>query len=147
MSDLKLHIQHLSAGQMCIDVELSSDIRAALFAALNAAAESQNNQACENAASVSGVFDPAFDVPETAAGRNGVPARLKAIRLHRGYSRRQLSAQCGLSNSTVWNIEIKKRYPQTITMLKLARALKCSLTWLRTGNGDYRRETKGQAKP
>src|SRR5229473_7027643 len=67
------------------------------------------------------------DTPE------GVGARLKRLRLERGFSQRDLSSP-GVSYAYISRIEAGARTPSVKALRKLARKLSVSVEYLETGN-------------
>jgi len=58
---------------------------------------------------------------------------IRRIRQEQGLSLRRLARSAGLHWTTIWKIERAGRLPSLVTLNKLAKALKVSLTDLLTG--------------
>lgn len=58
---------------------------------------------------------------------------IRRIRQEQGLSLRRLARKAGLHWTTIWKIEKAGRLPSLVTLNKLAKALKVSLTDLLTG--------------
>jgi transcriptional regulator with XRE-family HTH domain len=58
---------------------------------------------------------------------------IRRIRQEQGRSLRRLARKAGLHWTTIWKIEKAGRLPSLVTLNKLAKALKVSLTDLLTG--------------
>ena len=80
------------------------------------------------------------DLPPDCIGVEGLPARLKAARLHRRLSQLDLKRITGIGNSSIGTWEIGKAIPRKSSLRKIAKALRCNPTWLWTGKGKYERK-------
>jgi transcriptional regulator with XRE-family HTH domain len=58
---------------------------------------------------------------------------IRRLRQERGLSIRKLAKRAGLHWTTIWKIEKAGRIPSLVTLNKLAKAMKVSLTDLLTG--------------
>jgi transcriptional regulator with XRE-family HTH domain len=58
---------------------------------------------------------------------------IRRLRLERGLSLRNLARKAGLHWTTIWKIEKAGRIPSLVTLYKLAKALRVSLTDLLIG--------------
>src|SRR5512132_3747543 len=71
-------------------------------------------------------------VPEDSSNTEGVGARLKRLRLQRGFSQRDLSSP-GVSYAYISRIEAGARTPSVKALRKLAQKLGVSVEYLETG--------------
>src|SRR5216117_1717231 len=72
-------------------------------------------------------------MPSVPEDREGVGARLKRLRLERGFSQRDLSAP-GVSYAYISRIEAGARQPSVKALRKLAQKLGVSADYLETGS-------------
>lgn len=83
------------------------------------------------------------------AKKSGFGGQLKRLRDHAGLSIYQLAKESGVSLQAISRIEKDEREPNWITILKLARALKVSVSEFDTGE-DPREQSdadEGEQKP
>ena len=58
------------------------------------------------------------------------PKKLKAYRLERGYTQKELASLMGVSQNAIYNWENGKREPKMETLIKLAKVLKTKVLYL-----------------
>lgn len=75
---------------------------------------------------------PQRGLPETPAGIEGMPGRLRAARTLRGLSQRDLEVS-GVTAAYICRIEAGTRTPSVPAIRALAEALNVSPVWLETG--------------
>lgn len=68
------------------------------------------------------------------------PKKLKAYRLERGYTQKDLASLMGVSQNAIYNWENGKREPKMETLIKLAKVLKTKVLYL---TGDVEEDELG----